>query len=533
MQPVITIRNARLHNLKNVTLNIPKNKFVVVTGLSGSGKSTLAFDILNKEGQRQYMESLGMVTDGLTKPPVDAIVGLSPSISVDQRLTNHSPRSTVGTATEIFTYLRVLFARLGHRPCPSCGRDVPPPTYDSLEDNWQEEMDESPDGAYPCPHCGAAIPEMGMADFSFNKPVGACPVCTGLGEVRRPIINRLVDETKSIPEYAIEGWVEFHVNHYSQILKNAGVYFGFAFDLTNAIKDYTPVQRDLLLYGTESSQFRRHFPDIKPPAINAQGRFEGVVTNLQRRYDEHAENAAYREKLDHLFTVQPCRECEGTRLHAESRAVTVAGESIVSVSQLPLNELDVWLKQLPPQLSDDEMLIARPILDDLYERVGRLLEVGVGYLTLERSSPTLSAGEAQRLRLAALLGSGLTGVLYVLDEPTIGLHSRDTKRLINVLRRLRDLGNTVLVVEHDLDFIKAADHLIDIGPGAGKHGGQIVAAGTPEEVARLEDSLTGAFIAETLRVPVPAKRRSQNHKALTVSGARQYNLQNRTVKIPL
>ena len=324
------------------------------------------------------MESLGLVTDGLTKPPVDSIVGLSPSISVDQHLTNHSPRSTVGTATEIFTYLRVLYARLGHRPCPVCGKDVPPPTYESTDDNWQEQSDESPDGTYPCPHCGAAIPEMGMADFSFNKPAGACPVCTGLGEVRQPIISRLVDESKSIPENAIEGWIEFHINHYSQILKNAGAYFGFEFDPTMAIKDYPPAQRDLLLYGTQSPQFRRHYPEVKPPAINAQGRFEGVVTNLQRRYDEHAANAAYREKLDHLFTIQPCLECEGTRLRAESRAVTVAGESIVTVSQLPLNDLHAWLKSLPKNFTAEEMQIARPILDDLFERVGRLLEVGVG-----------------------------------------------------------------------------------------------------------------------------------------------------------
>ena len=215
---------------------------------------------------------------------------------------------------------------------------------------------------------------------------------------------------------------------------------GFTFDPSKAIKDYTPIERDLLLYGTESPQFRRHFPDVKPPATNAQGRFEGVVTNLQRRYDEHATNAAYREKLEHLFTSQPCLDCEGTRLRPESRAVTVAGESIVTISQLSLKDLDAWLKSLPPHFTAEEMLLARPILDDLHERVGRLLEVGVGYLTLERSSPTLSAGEAQRLRLAALLGSGLTGVLYILDEPTIGLHPRDTQRLIAVLRRLRDLG---------------------------------------------------------------------------------------------
>jgi excinuclease ABC subunit A len=533
MNPIITIRNARLHNLKNVSLEIPKNKLVVLTGLSGSGKSTLAFDILHKEGQRQYMESLGLVTWGLNKPPVDSITGLSPSISVDQHLTNHSPRSTVGTATEIFTYLRVLYARLGHRPCPSCGKDVPPSTFETSEEDWQDESDESPDGSFACPHCGAAVPEMGMADFSFNKPAGACPTCTGLGEVRQVIVSRLMDESKSIPENAVNGWIEFHIQHYSQILKNAGEYFGFEFDPSKAIRDYTPIQRDLLLYGTDSSQFRRHFPNVKPPAVNAQGRFEGVVTNLQRRYDEHAANAAYREKLEGLFTTQPCMDCEGTRLRPESRAVKVAGESIVTVSQLPLNELEAWLRSLPRHFSEQEMLIANPILDDLHDRTRRLLEVGVGYLTLERSSPTLSAGEAQRLRLAALLGSGLTGVLYVLDEPTIGLHPRDTRRLIHVLRRLRDLGNTVLVVEHDLELIQAADYLVDMGPGAGKHGGQIVAAGTPEEVSRIGDSLTGAFLVQKITVPIPERRRAPDQKALVVRGARQFNLQNLTVRVPL
>ena len=533
MNSTITIRNARLHNLKNISLEIPKNKLVVATGLSGSGKSTLAFDILNKEGQRQYLESLGLVTWGVSKPPVDAIIGLSPSISVDQRLTNHSPRSTVGTVTEVFTYLRILYARLGHRPCPNCGKDVPPPTYDSSTEDWQDESDESPEGSYPCPHCGAPVPEMGMADFSFNKPAGACPTCTGLGVVRQPIISRLIDESKSLLENAVDGWIEFHVNYYSQILKNTGKYFGFEFDPARPIRDYTPVQRDLLLYGTESPQFRRHFPDVKSPATNAQGRFEGVVTNLQRRYDEHATNAAYLEKLEPLFTTQTCPDCEGTRLRPESRAVTVAGESIVKVSQLSLNDLDAWLKALPSHFTTEEMLLARPILDDLNERVGRLLEVGVGYLSMERSSPTLSAGEAQRLRLAALLGSGLTGVLYVLDEPTIGLHPRDTQRLINVLYRLRDLGNTVLVVEHDLELIKAADYLVDLGPRAGKYGGQIVALGTPAEVSRSEGSLTGAFLSGKTAVPIPEQRCTPNHKVLTIRGARQFNLKNLTVHIPL
>ncbi len=533
MNSTINVRNARLHNLKNVTLEIPKNKLVVLTGLSGSGKSTLAFDILNKEGQRQYLESLGLVTWGLSKPPVNSISGLSPSISVDQHLTNHSPRSTVGTATEVFTYLRILYARLGHRPCPRCGKDVAPSSYESSAEDWQDESDESLDGSFPCPHCGAAVPEMGMANFSFNKPAGACPTCTGLGVVRQAIVSRLIDESKSIPEYAVDGWIEFHIHHYSQILKNTGKYFGFEFDPSKAIKDYTPVQRDLLLYGTQSAQFLRHFPGVKPPATNAQGRFEGVVTNLQRRYDEHATNPDYLEKLDHLFTTQTCLDCEGTRLRPESRAVKVAGEAIVTISQLSLNDLDAWLKTLPAHFTAQEMLIARPILDDLYARVGRLLEVGVGYLTLERSSPSLSAGEAQRLRLAALLGSGLTGVLYVLDEPTIGLHSRDTQRLINVLYRLRDLGNTVLVVEHDLELIKAADYLVDMGPGGGKHGGQVVAAGTPAEVTQIQGSLTGAFIAGRMKVPVPQSRREPNHRALVIHGARQFNLKNLTVRIPL
>jgi excinuclease ABC subunit A len=537
MNPTISIRNARLHNLKNVSLDIPKNQLVVITGLSGSGKSTLAFDIVHKESLRQLFESLGLVTGGLSKPPVDSIAGLSPSISVDQRLTNHSPRSTVGTVTEVFTYLRVLYARLGHRPCPNCGNDVPPPTYETDDDTWQtsfeSESDESPDGSYPCPHCGTPVPEMGMANFSFNKPAGACPTCTGLGEVRQVIVSRLVDENKSISENAVEGWIEFQIKYYSQILQNAARHFGFEYDPSKAIKHYTPVQRDLFLYGTESKQFLRHFPNVKPPATVAKGRFEGVITNLQRRYDEHANNAAYREKLEHLFSTQECMDCSGTRLRPESRAVTVAGETIITISKLPLNELDAWVRSLPPHFTAEEMRIGRPILDDLYERIGRLLDVGVGYLSLERSSPTLSAGEAQRLRLASLLGSGLTGVLYILDEPTIGLHSRDTQRLINVMRRLRDLGNTVLVVEHDLDLIKAADYLIDVGPGAGKHGGYIVAAGSPKEVSQSKESITGAFINGSTGVPVPERRREPNHKALTITGARQFNLQNITVRIPL
>jgi excinuclease ABC subunit A len=537
MNETITIRGARLHNLKNINLDIPKNKLVVLTGLSGSGKSTLGFDILNKEGMRQYMESLGMVTDGLTKPQGMTITGLSPSISVDQHLTNHSPRSTVGTATEVFTYLRVLFARLGHRPCPKCGKDVPPPTFEFAEDELPDDADEmqtiNPEDSFPCPHCGAPIPEMGMANFSFNKPAGACPTCTGLGMVRQVVISRMLDEEKSIPENGIVWWDEFHINYYTQILQSASLYYGLDLDINKPLKDFTLEQRDLVLYGTQSPKFMKHFPDKKPPKTNNQGSFEGIVTNLLRRYDEHAENEAYRAKLEPYFSSQTCPDCAGTRLRPESRAVTVAGKNIITVSRFPLNDLDAWLKTLAPQFSSQEMLIAVAILDDLDERLHRLLEVGVGYLTLERSSPSLSAGEAQRLRLASLLGSGLTGVLYVLDEPTIGLHQRDTQSLIRVLRRLRDLGNTVLVIEHDLEMMRAADYLVDIGPGAGKHGGEVVAAGTPEEVMHNSASLTGQYLSGEKSASMPMHRRNLNGRELTINGARQFNLQNVTVSLPL
>ncbi len=534
MNPTITIRNARLHNLKNVTLEIPKNKLVVITGLSGSGKSTLAFDILNKEGQRQYLESLGLVTWGVTKPPVEL---------------HHRPLPLHQRGPAPDEPQSALDRGNGHRSFHLPENPIRPPWSSSLPclrkgcsaaqlTNWMKRIwkmspTKAPEALIPV-HTVArrCLKWAWQISRSTNRPAPA-PPAPGWAWCGRSSSAKWWMKTKASLRYAVEGWIEFHVNYYSSDPAGCGQTFGFEFDLSKAVKDYTPVQRDLFLYGTDSPQMRRHFPSIKPPTMVKQGKFEGVITNLQRRYDEHATNAAYLEKLDHLFTSQACPDCEGTRLRPESRAVTVAGELIVKVSKWSLNDLDSWLRTLPSHFTPDEMLLARPILDDLFERAGRLLEVGVGYLSLERSSPTLSAGEAQRLRLAALLGSGLTGVLYVLDEPTIGLHARDNHRLIKVMRRLRDLGNTVLVVEHDLELIQSADHLIDVGPGAGKHGGQIVAAGTPEEVSRVKESLTGAFLAGTMCVPVPEHRRVPNHKNLTITGARQFNLQNVTVRIPL
>ena len=541
MAEKIIVKGARLHNLKNVTVSIPKNQLVVLTGVSGSGKSTLGFDILYKEGQRQYLESLGMVEFGLAKPPVDAISGLSPSISVDQHLTNRSPRSTVGTTTDVYTYLRVLFARLGHRPCPSCGKDIPP-AFDPSFEEWGNDSDINddtplPEETFPCPHCRSPVAMIGMAHFSFNKPEGACPTCTGLGTVQQANIKRLVDEQKSILDGAVAGWNSIQINYYSTTLKTAAAYYGFEFDLSLPVKDYTPAQRHLLYFGVENSLFRSHFPAIKPPTTVRQGRFEGIATSLLRRYVEHIHNHIqeedYQDKLDEFLFTQTCPDCAGTRLRPESRVVTVDGQTIIALSRLSQDDLGGWLGSLSSALGPDEKKVAEPILAALSERIMQLVEVGAGYLTLERSSLTLSTGEAQRLRLASLLGSGLGGVLYVFDEPTIGLHQRDTRHLIDVLRRLRDFGNTVLVIEHDLEMIAAADYVVDFGPGAGKQGGFVVATGTPAEVAGQPASLTGDYLAQRATITIPLFRRNPKGIALTIYGARQHNLQNITVRLPL
>ncbi|MET9829030.1 excinuclease ABC subunit UvrA [Streptomyces sp. NPDC006385] len=534
MEDFIRVTGARLHNLANVTLAIPKNKLVVMTGLSGSGKSTLAFDTLHREGQRQYMESLGMVTGLVSRPSVDSITGLSPSISVDQHLTNRSPRSTVGTVTEVFTYLRLLWSRIGVRPCPGCGKDVPPSHAYGYDD------EEAEGEQVPCPHCGIPVPELVMGSFSFNKPAGACPACTGLGEVIRADVRRLVDGGRSVAEGAVLGWNAKVVERNVSLLRAAARHYGFTFDQDRPLDELTDRERDLLLHGVESPEFRRHFPDAEPPATVTAGRFEGVVTAVMRRYAERIEDTEYRERTEKQVLVkQVCGECRGARLRAESRAVTVHGLTIVEAAAASLDELAAWLGGLRERVSPDEWLFVEPVVADLTERVRRLVDVGVGYLTLEQPTPSLSAGESQRLRLAALLGSGLTGVLYVLDEPTMGLHPADTARLVGVLRRLRDLGNTVLVIEHDLDVLRAADHVVDVGPGAGREGGRIVAQGTPEEVARAGaeetaagGSVTGAYLSGRLSAPA-SKRRGDSGRALVIRGARAHNLKDLTVRIPL
>ncbi|MCE1252260.1 MAG: excinuclease ABC subunit UvrA [Anaerolineae bacterium] len=526
----IIIRGARLHNLKNIDVSIPKNKLVVFTGLSGSGKSSLAFDILHKEGARQYMESLGLVTDGLSKVPVDFISGLSPSISVDQHPGSHNPRSTLGTATEIYTYLRVLFARLGHRPCPKCGGDVPP--SDQIHAFQDDDGEPDENGGVFCPNCAASLPELGMANFSFNKPAGACPTCTGLGETADLLAERCFNQAMSLVNGGVTIWDPFNAERFIIALQRAGAYYGFEFDAQQPLGELGEVQRDLLYYGVNSEKFSAHFPGVKAPNSVMKGYFEGVVTNLWRRYREGLSESGLSVKLEQLFVTRTCPDCQGTRLHPASRRVTVNGRSIIQVSQMPLQQSAEWLEDLPHHLSSSEMLIADPILKDLNERIERLVTIGVGYLTLDRATPSLSAGEGQRLRLASLLGSRLSGVLYVLDEPTIGLHQRDTRRLVEILRRLRDLGNTVLVIEHDLEMINAADHIIEFGPGAGKEGGLIIAAGTPQQLHARSDTPTSAFLSGQAALPLHSPR-CEKAGELVIHKARHNNLKDISVSIPL
>ncbi|WP_374712850.1 excinuclease ABC subunit UvrA [Symbiobacterium terraclitae] len=528
----IVIHGARTHNLKNVTVRIPKEKLVVITGPSGSGKSALVLDTLDKEGQRQYMEALGWFSYGLARPPVDRIEGLAPTVSVDQHLTNRTPRSTVGTETDIYTYLRVLFAKIGHRPCPGCGRDVAPPHWTVVDVTHDAEDPDAP-GTFPCPHCGAALPELSMAHFSFNKVAGACPTCTGLGVINQVDVSHLIDESRSVREGAVRGWVPAMVEYQIPNLLQAAAHYGFTFDPDQPVAEFGPVQRDLLLHGVLSPQFRRHFPGVEPPATARAGRFEGVVTNFMRRYAERIGDARYREKMERHMHSEPCPDCGGSRLRAESRAVTVAGRTIVELAHEPLTDLADWVGGLTEALEPAEWRMAQTLVNELRVRIRRVLNVGVGYLTLDRAVPSLSGGEAQRLRLAALLGSELSGVIYVLDEPTVGLHQRDTHMLVEILRHLRDLGNTVVVIEHDLDVIRAADHVIDIGPAAGRGGGSVVAAGTPEEVARVEGSPTGRFLAGVDEVPLPPSRRTAGGPALLIRGARAHNLKDVAVRLPL
>lgn len=515
MLDTIRIEGAQENNLKNITLDIPRNQLVVITGPSGSGKSTLAFDILERECNRQFLESSGLSTDVFERPKVERISGLSPSIAINQHVTNRNPRSTVGTVTDLYTYLRKLFEQKGKRPCSNCGKTLSPLPTGSDED------------VIVCDNCQAVHERLTRADFSFNKPSGACPTCSGLGVAKEINLQRLFNPEKSLNNEGVSIWTGTWGEYNTNVVLAGSEHYGLSITADKPIKDYTEIELDFLYYGAEDERFTRHFPDIKPPKTVAKGKFAGVLGAMWRSYKESGENAQVAE----FFESRICPDCHGERLREEIRSVHVNEKRLPELSLLPLNELLKWVTNTMELFRHEEDDILATVLNDLHERLNRILQVGLGYLTIDRQAITLSGGEAQRLRLASILGSGLTGVLYILDEPTAGLHPRDTDGLIAVMKSLRDLGNTVLVIEHDESVMEEADHLIDIGPGAGRLGGEIIGLGTASDLISNPYSITGRTLGK--EISLPSKGRKGNGKAISIKNATKHNLKNVSVNLPL
>ena len=647
----IIVRGAREHNLKNIDVEIPRDKLVVITGLSGSGKSSLAFDTIYAEGQRRYVESLSAYArqflGQLEKPDVDGIEGLSPAVSIDQRGVSHNPRSTVGTVTEIYDYLRLLYARVGTPHCPQCGRPVMPQSAEQIVTNVMampvgtriqvlaplvqdrkghhqgifddvrkagfvrvrvngevrqvddkieldryknhsieavvdrliirhsagDESEEAasdrsrltdsietalrlgsgiaivndvtnPDAPVDhlysehlyCPYDGTSIPPIEPRTFSFNTPYGACPECQGLG-FQKEIDPDLVVPNKdlSLRDGAIIGWpTEDKAGYYWQLLKATAENFSIPLDVP--VGELSPQQMRILLYGSGDESVTVTYRNREGSTRHYGTKYEGVIPNLWRRYKESTSDYV-RDKLEEYMVNRPCRACDGSRLQPVARAVDIGGGTIVEAVRRPVVKTLEWAQCLEGRettpLTPRQQTIAKPILKEIRERLSFMINVGLDYLTLDRTAGTLSGGEAQRIRLATQIGSQLMGVLYVLDEPSIGLHQRDNARLIDTLRGMRDLGNTVLVVEHDEETMRAADWLIDLGPGAGKLGGELIAEGTPEQVAKNKKSLTGAYLSGRKSIPLPEKRRPGNGEWLEVIGAAENNLKDVDIRIPL
>lgn len=629
-QDRIVIKGARAHNLKNIDVTIPRDKFVVLTGLSGSGKSSLAFDTIYAEGQRRYVESLSAYArqflGQMDKPDVDSIEGLSPAISIDQKTTSRNPRSTVGTVTEIYDYLRLMFARIGRPHCPDHGIEITAQTVEQMVDRIMEypertrlqilapivsgrkgehtklladvqkqgfvrvringeirdlsekiELEKNKkhsievvvdrivvksdvqtrladsletalklaDGRIivdvmdqeellfsqklACPECGFSIEELAPRMFSFNSPFGACPECDGLGAKMIVDPELLVSNPSlTIEEGAFEAWAGSTSNYYPQFLAAVCEHY----DIPNnvPVSELSADHMKKIMYGTGGEKIKFRYENDFGFTKEALVPFEGIVRNLERRYRETASDGI-REYIEQYMSAKPCQSCKGQRLKRETLAVTVSGKNVAYVTDLSIGEASRFFAEL--NLTEKERTIASLVLKEIEARLGFLVNVGLDYLTLSRSAGTLSGGEAQRIRLATQIGSSLMGVLYILDEPSIGLHQRDNDRLIQTLEHMRDLGNTLIVVEHDEDTMLAADYIIDIGPGAGIHGGQVVSQGTPEEIMLDANSLTGQYLSGKKFIPVPAPRRKPNGKWLEVKGAKENNLRGVNVKIPL
>ncbi len=633
MHSHITIKGARENNLKNIDLSIPRDQLVVLTGLSGSGKSSLAFDTIYAEGQRRYVESLSsyarMFLGQMEKPDVDQIDGLSPAISIDQKTTSKNPRSTVGTVTEIYDYLRLLWARVGVPHCPKCGKEIHQQTVDqivdqvmalpegsriqilapmirsrkgehakifedarksgyvrcrvdgslydltediSLEKNkkhnieivvdrlsiqpdirsrladsletaihltgglvivnlFQEDQDLLFSQNYACPDCGISIEELTPRMFSFNNPYGACPTCMGLGNQLKVDPDLIIpNKDLSIMDGAItaSGWQNIKGDSIAKMYFDA-LAKRYKFKLTTPVKDLPPAVMDVILYGTGKEKLTLTYDRPNGKGTLPQA-FEGIVNNIERRYRETQSDAMKRD-MEEVMSEHPCPDCQGKRLKKESLAVTVGGLDIDAFCQKSVTEALGFLSQLT--LGETQAMIAQRILKEAKERLGFLNSVGLQYLTLARQAGSLSGGESQRIRLATQIGSSLVGVLYILDEPSIGLHQRDNEMLLDTMKHLRDLGNTLLVVEHDEDTMRAADYVVDIGPGAGIHGGEVIAQGTAEEIMEVPTSITGQYLSGKRKIPVPTQRRSGNGKQLLLRGAAENNLDHLDVAFPL
>jgi len=632
MQDKIIVKGARENNLKNIDVEIPRDKLVVITGLSGSGKSSLAFDTIYAEGQRRYMESLSSYArqflGQMEKPNVEKIEGLSPAISIDQKSTNRNPRSTVGTVTEIYDYFRLLYARIGIPHCPNCGREISKQTVDqmvdqimalpegtrlqllapvvrgrkgrhekvldrarksgyvrvridgslyelteeiSLEKNIKHSIEIVVDRlavkpgierrladsienvlnlaenllvvdviggepmtfsqSFSCPDCGIGISEIEPRSFSFNNPFGACPECSGLGYKMEFDIELMIpDPRMSINEgaIAVTGWQScMDKTSFTNALLLA-LCKEYHFDLDTPFQDYPEKIKDILIRGTDGKEVQVHYQGQRGSGVYPVA-FEGLVRSVERRYRETF-SETMKQEYETFMRITPCRECKGMRLKKESLAVTICDKNIYEITSESILELNAFLKDM--QLTSQQLLIGKQLLKEIRARVGFLVDVGLEYLSLSRATATLSGGEAQRIRLATQIGSGLVGVCYILDEPSIGLHQRDNDKLLRTLKNLRDLGNTMIVVEHDEDTMLEADYVVDIGPGAGSHGGEVVACGTAEEIMQIPESVTGKYLSGELAIPIPGERRAPTG-FLKVLGAKENNLKGVNVEIPL
>lgn len=518
----IVISGAREANLRDVSVTIPKGKLVVLTGVSGSGKSTLAVEVLYQECQRQYLEAIGY--QGVHKPKVDSVRGLTPAVRITQSQENRNPRSTVGTATYIYTELRMIYEKLGVRKCPHCGELIS--AADCVEETEKIEGDFH---VYRyCNRCGKRMDALTRSHFSHNTREGACPICAGLGKVMEICAENAVREERSLRGGAVELYTGQYLDYQITCMENGCKHYGLPPVGDAPVKDYTEGQRALLLYGAESEQMKALFPDITPPKTVAGGKCEGLYTMLWRRLSERDGNP---KGLEQYFDFALCPDCHGERLNEVSRAVSVMDTRLPELSQLSLEGLLLWVERLESTISDKERQQVNAYLLDLKTKLNRLNNVGLGYLTLDRQAATLSGGESQRIRLSAVLDSNLTGITYILDEPTTGLHPRDTEGLVRILKELRDLGNTVLVIEHDEDVMRQADYILDLGPGAGRHGGQVVGSGTVAELMEQPVSVTGGWLREPL-APYGAHRSGSGEK-LWVRNATLHNLKGIDVGFPV